>query len=460
MLLGLDFIPLVLLDTTRPLSDSSLKIFLCPCYFSLSNPRPRRPPNLRAQLKTPLTSPEEGERLRLLLESGNSEKPKKSFRVQFGSPQAAEYEIDGPSAQLTPLPSDVTRKRYSMEQKVVPECEEELTEETKANSALLAEWEEGFDEPRASRGRRKNKNRRDSSLFTPSPDSSLLDSHDGDDGMGERTPRRIPLVTALSPSVVVMENLASLRMSPVNREEAMLSTLANDDHFDEDDGFILQNKVNSWLRTSDSNLSSPSPSVAAASAATNTSASDQSTVVTSPNHHGIAELVVNLQSIHSDGGAMDNTDTASPPARTLISSLTYDTQHAGETTPPSNDVSLDTIHTFGGALEKLESPIDLVKASPCFRSVCLAHKPEQENVSPLSNTSNRKSATNGALESAVSRLFQILCHVICISLVAHKVFSRFLPGRFMPSLLLMWFNLYWNARRRIKNGIVPLSFPT
>jgi hypothetical protein len=311
--------------------------------------------------------------------------PKKSFRVQFGSPQAAEYEIDGTSAQLTPLPSDVTRKRYSMEQKVVTECEEELTQETKANSAVLAEWKEGFDEPRALRGRRKNKNRRDSSIFTPSPDSSLLDSQDGDDEMEERTPPRKPLAAAASPSEVVMETLASLRMSPMKREEA-----------------ILQNKENSLLRTSDNDLSSPS--VAALSAAACTSASDQSTVVESPNHHGTAELVVNLQSIHSDGGAMDH--TASPPARTHVSSLTYDT-HAAERTPPPTNVMFDTIHSFGGASEELESPIDLVKPSPRFQSVCLAHKPEQENVSPLSNTPNSKSSTNVALEPVVSKLFHI-----------------------------------------------------
>jgi hypothetical protein len=372
-------------------------------------------------LTTPPTSPEEEERLRVLLlerstsSNGDSDKPKKSFRVQFGSPQAAEYEIDGPSAQLTPLPSDVTRQRYSMEQKVVLLEEQELTQETKANSAVLAEWEEGFEElPRAaSRGRRgKHKNRRDSGLFTPSPDSlsGSLYSQDGDDEMEERTPPRKPLAVETentSPSMMVMENLASLRMSPMKREEAMLSpTLANDND-DDDDTFTLQNKENSWRRASDSsNLSSPSM---------NTSASDQSTVVTSPNHHGTAELVVNLQSIHSDGGAMDN--TASPPARTHISSLTYDTTtttaHAGETTPPPTNISLDTIHSFGGALEEeeeLESPIDLVvQPSPRSPSVCLAaHKPEQANVSHLSNTTpNRKSSTDGALESAVSKLFQI-----------------------------------------------------
>jgi hypothetical protein len=361
-------------------------------------------------LKTPPTSPEEEERLRLLLESGNSEKPKKSFRVQFGSPQAAEYEIDGPSAQLTPLPSDVTRKRYSMEQKVAPECEEEVTQETKVNSAVLAEWEEGFDEPRASRGRRKN--RRDSSLFTPSPKTSLLDSQDGDDEMEERTPPRKPAPAVASPSVVVMENLASLRMSPMQREEALLSPLANDD--DDDDGFILQNKENSSLRTSDSILSSPSVTP---SSATNTSASDHSTVVTSPNHLGTAELVVDLQSFHSDGGAMDT--IASPPARAHISSLTYDT-HACETTPPPTNVSLDTIHSFGGALEELESPIALAIPSPRFPSVCLAQKTKQEDLSPLADTPNRMPSTDGALESAVSKLFQMF-YVICISLVAHKV---------------------------------------
>jgi hypothetical protein len=300
--------------------------------------------------------------------------------IQFGTPEAAEYEIDGPSNQFTPLPSDVTRKRYCMEQKVVLEEEQTLTQETKANSVVLAEWGSSS-RASSSRRRRKNLNRRDGALFAPSPGSSSLYSQDGDDEMEEWTPPRKPLVVTMtaantSPSMMVMENLASLRMSSMKREEAMLSPLENDnddddDSFifenkenswlrtfdsvtklramlsplendnddDDDDSFILHNKENSWLRTSDSNLSSPS--VAA-------SASDQSTVlVTSPNHHGRAEVAVNLQSIHSDGGAMDN--TASPPAKADISSLTYDA-HAGETTSPPTNASLGIIHSFGGAL--------------------------------------------------------------------------------------------------------------
>lgn len=109
--------------------------------------------------------------------------------------------IDEPPQSLTPLPSDVTRARYSMDQKEKTEVEEELTIETKQNSVLLAEWEEDFAEPRSS-SRRKRKDRRSSSLFTPSP----MLNYETSDGESISS-------TAPSPSAEIMKNLESLRMA-------------------------------------------------------------------------------------------------------------------------------------------------------------------------------------------------------------------------------------------------------
>jgi hypothetical protein len=180
-----------------------------PTKGCLSSLKKRRKPSPNDRFKTPPASPEELEEI-----SKQSNQPKKSFRVQFGSPQAAEYEIDGPAGQLTPMPSREARERYSMDEKAKTEADEEITQETKQNSALLAEWEEEFKEPRSS-SRRRRKNRRSSSLFTPSPMAVECDKD------SNTTPPRDQLASsAPSPSVVVMENLASLRMgSPTKDSE-------------------------------------------------------------------------------------------------------------------------------------------------------------------------------------------------------------------------------------------------
>jgi len=68
-----------------------------------------------------------------------------SKSVQFGVAQAAEYDLDAPSAKLTPLPAAFAQMRYSLDMKDGTEHEEEDIAETKDNSAVLAEWDDAFD---------------------------------------------------------------------------------------------------------------------------------------------------------------------------------------------------------------------------------------------------------------------------------------------------------------------------
>lgn len=172
--------------------------------------------------------------------------------------------------------------------------EEEMTIETKRNSAILAEWEDEVQATSsASRRRQQRKNRRSSSLFTPSPMSLLQDD--------EEHP---------SPSAIVMENLASLCVdSPAEKAS---------------DPPIL-----TPLLTSDS------------------SPSDHSGSET-------AEFAINLDSVNSNGGAMD----ISPPR--LDDSVTADT------TPPPSNVNLIAIHSVGGALDR---------ASPESYTLAKVHSP-------------------------------------------------------------------------------------
>ena len=66
--------------------------------------------------------------------------------VQFGSPSAAEFDKDvPPNCGLTPLPKEQARKRFPIEEKVKDVREMKEGVETRANSALLAAWDEDFD---------------------------------------------------------------------------------------------------------------------------------------------------------------------------------------------------------------------------------------------------------------------------------------------------------------------------
>jgi hypothetical protein len=319
--------------------------------------------------------------------------PRKNFRVQFGMPQAAEYEVDGPPGQLTPMPSHVTRERYSMEEKQKTRVEEETTQETKQNSAVLAGWEEEFEEPSSQSRRKRNKNRRTSSVFTPSP--MLVDKEDGKatDSNNTTTPTRVQLASAApSPSTAVLENLASLRMaSPANDVESAFngSTISE----------------------------SPSTYSSGKASSEGSAASQQNTV----------ELRANLQSFHSTGGAMDTTPPWRGSPQHIIDTTTDNRvetiQHA-DTTPTSTNVSLDTIHSVGGALDS-ESPGSMQGASPV----------PFDTTSQIGRKADLESSfEEGSFEAAVGvAVVQPCFRVTMFSLI----FSCCVLGRIMQSLLIL-----------------------
>lgn len=353
------------------------------CSSSLSNKKLRRKPSPATAFKSPPTSPEELEEIR------KSSLSKQKTRVQFGSPQAAEYEVDGPPGHLTPLPNEVTRKRYSMDQKKKTEVEEEITQETKENNTILAEWEQEFDEPRSS-SRRKRRDRRSSSLFTPSP--MLVERNaNGDADSSDNTPPREPLASSVpSPSILVMENLASLRMgSPAKDADS----------------------------TSKSLLTAEKSSVEA-------TASESPAVVSCDQHADTVQFGVSLQSVNSTGGAMDITPPRSDtPHSSTTSNVTRSADSQADATPPPTNVSLETIHSVGGALD-LASP-----ASPCQPSLPHRHSP----ISRMSDSSENGTFEVGSFEAAVRISFQ-LTFPFC-SLFSHA--PMLLLGRIMQLLLIL-----------------------
>lgn len=119
------------------------------------------------------------------------QKSASSKSVQFGMASAAEYELDCPPKELTPMPSEVAKERFPLTMQEFPETKE-ATEETKHNSATLAEWDNDFDsylssdDDDESSGEelesmlfsRKRKSRRNSGFFSPDTASLLLPAED------------------------------------------------------------------------------------------------------------------------------------------------------------------------------------------------------------------------------------------------------------------------------------------
>lgn len=73
--------------------------------------------------------------------------------VQFGSPKAAEYEIGAPSGAMTPLPAEVARARFPVDDpdehprnQEDHDLELELIRQTKINTQVLQGWETSFDD--------------------------------------------------------------------------------------------------------------------------------------------------------------------------------------------------------------------------------------------------------------------------------------------------------------------------
>lgn len=143
-----------------------------------------------------------------------------SKSVQFGMASAAEYELDRPPKELTPMPSEVAKERFPLTEPV--QDDQEATEETKHNSATLAQWDNDFDsylssddDDESSSGEelesmlfsRKRKNRRNSGFFSPDTASLLLPEDNT-----EETSQDCDLSTDV--------NMASLAVrSPMDMEE-------------------------------------------------------------------------------------------------------------------------------------------------------------------------------------------------------------------------------------------------
>lgn len=369
------------------------------CSFSLSHTKLPRPPNhavVANKFKTPPPTPEDEEEEAAKNNAGftpsnnsnnnHHHNKKGKNRVQFGSPKAAEYEVDGHTAQLTPLPPEVTRQRYSMDPKQAPAEEEEMTVETKRNSALLAEWEEEL-QPASSAARRRQqrKNRRSSSIFTPSPMSSSLLLDDSDDEENESSEQPLqqqqqPQVP--SPSTMVMENLASLCVdSP---------TVAG--------GATATPKVDA--------SSIPPTLTPLSSAGSDSSSSDTSSFRRSgeTSNNKTAEFAISLESVNASGGAMDTT----PPRieitvnhrpvknpSTIIPTSSSNgilPSTSTETTPPPTNMNLDAIHSVGGALDHTSPPMTSTMMTSMTYNVSAFHRGHHH--SPISRMSDSRSSSS------------------------------------------------------------------
>jgi hypothetical protein len=238
------------------------------------------------------------------------------------------------------MPHEITRKRYSMNPKEDSKEEEELTYETKQNNAILMEWETQFIDDfgddmgsgdktkkhcrsRTSRSnsirRQHRNNRRTSSIFSPSPLSMEDDDDSGDDTSScssstVETQQRPSLehtsATAASPSLVVAQNLASLRVSDGSPEDFSACEVSERNasyHF----------------------VASPAPG-----------------------GDNTWEFAVNLGLLHATGGAMEVSPLPSRPSTTLSTSVnSAGSKLCEENTPPPTDVNMESIHSVGGALD-------------------------------------------------------------------------------------------------------------
>lgn len=81
--------------------------------------------------------------------SSPDDKPKRTVshnrKVQFGSIQAVVYYVDDPPPVWTEIPEDEASRKYSLDPPEPDNNAEELTQETKDNAAVLAEWDDDWD---------------------------------------------------------------------------------------------------------------------------------------------------------------------------------------------------------------------------------------------------------------------------------------------------------------------------
>jgi hypothetical protein len=116
--------------------------------------------------------------------------------VKFGPPSAVEFEAHNPAGALTPVPAQVALKRFPVENQEEEISQLDMLQQTKDNSAMLAEWDDSFsvfeddedddahesyDLPAPPSRKRE---RRSSAYFSPSDGSTtLLDYSSDDDNM-------------------------------------------------------------------------------------------------------------------------------------------------------------------------------------------------------------------------------------------------------------------------------------
>ncbi|KAG7371063.1 hypothetical protein IV203_019633 [Nitzschia inconspicua] len=169
---------------------------------------------------------------------GESRNARKNCHVQFGSPTAVEYDVESCSRQLTPMPDDKVRGKYSMTPNNPTQEEEELVIETKHNNAILSEWEgleakstRSIKKARKNAKMRNKKNRRESALF-----ACKTRPWQCDESNDERTHGRDKEDFSYamdqgdafsSPSEHISEGMASLRVSTVAIEENTTELMAN-----------------------------------------------------------------------------------------------------------------------------------------------------------------------------------------------------------------------------------------
>lgn len=138
--------------------------------------------------------------------------------VKFGTVDAAEFDLERPAVEFTPLSTEVTQAKYSIEKKYQQSVqaevdEEEMNEETKQNTATLAEWDETFDEWEddiqvesknnkrdCTSNRTRRNNRRSSSFFSKTCENLITKDEEDLEECGDNGSQTKPSSPNSSPS--------------------------------------------------------------------------------------------------------------------------------------------------------------------------------------------------------------------------------------------------------------------
>jgi len=290
-----------------------------PTKGCLSIPRPKRQRGHTIRYKTPPKSTNE-------LDTLSESNVHLSRRVQFGIPSAVEYEIDRPPGHLTPMSQEVTRKRYSMNPKETTREEDEITQETKQNNLILSEWEDQFSNMRSNKsgssdrlrrsGSSSKRNRRSSSIFSPASRISLI--YDNSNQTSVDTKEKDGAFTSSS---------SDFKSSMDISDPASLSTLRSEISLEENSNHpTSQATPMSIVKPADGNQ-------------TWNFVADLGLF----NSKGAMELSPHSS---SPGGRESSRGSGTSTIMKIRNSLMVE-----ENAPPPADVNLDTINTFGAAID-------------------------------------------------------------------------------------------------------------